>query len=255
MLSTAQRDNIFLDYCRTRNFIFNVEDGKVFNQESKELGYITGNRCHLHFTCVRRQIVMSRARAIWLWSFGMVRDDLQVIHKSQDSLNDSIRNLELGDASKRAKNAVRANQSRDTFGKLTLEQVNAARVLKRNNPDISYLKIAKLYNVALATIISAIQGKTWKDAAEIPVPAMEKIPTKIYISKRYEKEKEFYQTHAEAYRLIRNILIQNPDSKISYIQNLLTMKNLISGITSYKLNVMVERIREEFDSALIFEAA
>ncbi len=176
-ISIHEKDKFFLEHAKERNYSFDLINGLILDSKGKSLGTKTKRNIIFYYCTNGKTFGIARCRAIWLSVHGYVEEGLQPSHISEDLTDDNIKNIHLTNLSmrsiessaRRLKNNKQADKIRQMFGKMTLNQVNEARIIARENSLISYQTLANKYGVSKTSMVFALQGKTWKDAQEPPV--------------------------------------------------------------------------------------
>lgn len=172
----SKTDEAFLAYAKANELRVDAEKGRLLNRDNEEVARFNKKRKSFAFSVYlydeERKIGVgcgiSRARAIWLLLKGPIPKGYGVGHVSSNLCDDSINNLELNTTSDRSKKAM-ANgwllAHRIPASKITLEQVNEARLLCASDP-IKYnsLVLSEKYQVSRRTMTDALTGASWQNA-------------------------------------------------------------------------------------------
>jgi hypothetical protein len=268
-------DEIFLSYARERNFVFDIENGKIYDSLGDEVGCKSLKAVTISVRKDQIGYGITRARAIWLHVHGSIPLGYGVSHKSTNLWDDSISNLELLTVAERSKKSVYNRDVmvnfRTTSCKLTLENVNEARILARD-PINSYQMLAEKYGVSRHTIIAAIKGESWKHATVPPTPirpgtwtrGQKKTPDQIYPRKkprapkppkapriRREREKKVVvkkivvKPFEDVMRVTKSLLKNNSTLSNNGIMTFLRMRRLADGLSERKLSAIARKIRQD----------
>jgi hypothetical protein len=235
-------DKSFLIHAEKNGFVFDKDNGKIYNGKGKEIGSKSKKIWIISFTLNSKAKGITRARAIWLHANGEIPEGYGVGHKSEDLSDDNLSNLELTTNSTR--NSKRNKSYRYSSGrnnKITIDIVNEDRKYFRENPNASYDERAEKRGITKTSLIHAISGKSWKNATEEPVairkgkgkpstglnkksmPRLPKInkPLKsVYIKNELTLKRE------ETYKVVKSLISNNRNLTNKGIMKFLCMRNL-----------------------------